>query len=130
KPLIPKPERMVLRDPQPRSPYDPKQRRLMLVALAMLLVALGFVLYRNRDFWFPVDEAESEQVEGVPTQPATANPLPGSTVAKASTPASKSTRRNATSKPETKPSTQSPAPPLPVSATATTSRTILPPLEV
>jgi len=128
KPLIPESERMVLRDPQPRSPYDPKQRRLMLVALAMLLVALGFVLYRNRDFWFPDDEADSEQVESVPGQPATAGPLPATTVAKASTPASKSKRRVATSKPEAKSST--PAPSVPVSATATMSRTVLPPLEV
>jgi TonB family protein len=128
KPLIQKPDRIVLREPQPRSLYDPKQRRLMLVALAMLLVALGFVLYRNRDFWFPDEEADADQVESVPAQPAALNPPAATTVAKSSTPLSKSKRRIAASKPEAK-ATQ-PAASVPVSATATTSRTVLPPLEV
>jgi TonB family protein len=128
KPLIQKPDHIVLRESQPRSPYDPKQRRLMLVALAMLLVALGFVLYRNRDFWFPDEEADSDQVESIPAQPATGNPPVATPVAKSSTPISKSKRRIAASKPEAK-ATQ-PAASVPVSATATTSRTVLPPLEV
>src|SRR5437016_12698386 len=39
--------------PQHNAPkYDAKQRRLMQIALALLVVALGLVLYRNRDFWF------------------------------------------------------------------------------
>jgi TonB family protein len=32
---------------------EPKQRRMMVVALILLLVALGMVLYHDRNFWFP-----------------------------------------------------------------------------
>lgn len=128
KPLIPKPEPIVLREPQPRSPYDPKQRRLMLVALAMLLVALGFVLYRNRDFWFPDEETDAEQVEITPAQPAASQPQPGTITAKSKTPTFRSKRRNAPSKPEAKATPA--ATPAPLTAAATTNRTVLPPLEV
>jgi TonB family protein len=99
----------------------------MLVALAMLLVALGFVLYRNRDFWFPEDEAENDQVESVPAQPVAVNPPTGTTIAKSSTPASKNKKRSANAKPETNPPASASSP---VTATATTNRTVLPPLEV
>ena len=57
--------------------YDAKQRRLMQIALALLLVALGSILYRNRDFWFPDTQvaesdlpAESSPDTAAPTQPA------------------------------------------------------------
>ena len=43
-----------------------KQRRQMLVALALLLAALILVLIKDRDFWFPPDlpaQSESEPVE-------------------------------------------------------------------
>src|ERR1700752_3539041 len=75
------------------SARAPKQRRMMIVALALLIVALGFVLYRDRDFWFP-DTEEADQLEPVPVfktapQPATKLiPLPPATFAtKLATPA-------------------------------------------
>jgi TonB family protein len=45
------------------APNDPKQRRLMLTALALLLVSLGIVLYRDRDFWFPDSDEAADQVQ-------------------------------------------------------------------
>jgi TonB family protein len=39
--------------PGASSAQEPKQRRLMVLALMLLLVSLAFVLYRDRDFWFP-----------------------------------------------------------------------------
>src|SRR5580700_253998 len=67
-------DREVLPRPRRRAPApeDPKQRKLMLGSLCLLLLALGIVLWRNSDFWFPpsqedAQEAESEQpVEGLP----------------------------------------------------------------
>lgn len=40
---------------------EPKQQRLMAVALALLVICLVFVLYRDRDFWFPDTEAIADQ---------------------------------------------------------------------
>ena len=43
---------------------DQRQRRRMVIALVMLLVALGLVLVKDRDFWFPAsDFTESEGVD-------------------------------------------------------------------
>jgi protein TonB len=50
---------------------DPKQRQLMLAALALLMVALCFVLYRDRDFWFP-DAQEAQLEDPAETAPASA----------------------------------------------------------
>ena len=64
-----------------------KQRRQMLIALALLLAALILVLIKDRDFWFPPDlpaQSESEPVEEpspdvkAPAETAsTATPPPG-----------------------------------------------------
>jgi len=125
KSLIPKSEHALRADPLPRPPEDTKQRRLMATALVLLLVALGFVLYRDRDFWFPADqEADLDQPEtvtaSVVTQPAPAVSAP--------VPAAKSRHSHAPAKSTAKaaPSTAS----APVTATATATRTVLPPLEV
>jgi TonB family protein len=133
KPLLPKAEPIVLREPSRPAAYDPKQRRLMVIALGMLLVALGFVLYRNRDFWFPdTQEADSDQpVETTPARTVPAQTTPLGTVAKASSPTSKSKRHDASTKTAAKNAAAAvPAAAAPAGATATTNRTVLPPLEV
>jgi TonB family protein len=133
KPLVPNTERIVVREPHRPVAYDPKQRRLMVVALGMLLVALGFVLYRNRDFWFPDaqdQEAELEQpAQTVPssTAPAQKTALPA--VAKASSPAGKSKLHGPSTKTENAAAPASAAT-IPMGATATADRTVLPSLEV
>ncbi|MBZ5683077.1 MAG: energy transducer TonB [Acidobacteriia bacterium] len=130
KPLVPKTDRIALREPQRQSSYDPKQRRLMLVALGMLLVALGGVLYGNRDFWFPdTQEADLEQpAETMPAQVVPAQAPPVVAVAKASSPVSKSKLHGANTKTET-PKATAPAA-APATASVTANRTVLPPLEV
>ncbi len=58
--------------PAPASPEatktrrEPRQRMAMLVALALLIVALGVVIYRDRDFWFPDTQESEDQLEPVP----------------------------------------------------------------
>src|SRR5579863_4068732 len=49
--------------PAALAPNEPKQRRLMLTALVLLLVSLGIVLYRDRDFWFPDSDEIADQVQ-------------------------------------------------------------------
>ena len=103
---------------------QPRQRRLMLGALLLLLIALAAVLYADRDFWFPDDEATDEQpTQTIPTHPS------GNSDAIATT----TTRRSRTQQPhpsQSNPGSQSEAmastmPPITVS-----ERTVLPPLEV
>ena len=53
-------DRALPEEPQRRASQDPKQRKLMLGSLCLLLLALGIVIWRNSDFWFPdTQEAES-----------------------------------------------------------------------
>lgn len=109
---------------------DRKQRRQMLVALALLLAALILVLVKDRDFWFPAvpsaPQAESEPVE---------NPAPDAKPASETTNTSTPPATAATpSRPKIKPRTPPPATvessPAPALAPVVMSRAVLPPLEV
>jgi periplasmic protein TonB len=66
--LTPKPENLLVSGSRARSPEDFGQRRLMLAALGLLLVALSFVFYRDRDFWFPEGQ-EAELIAPRETAP-------------------------------------------------------------
>ncbi|HVO79242.1 MAG TPA: energy transducer TonB [Terriglobales bacterium] len=101
---------------------EQKQRRLMLVALALLLVALIVVLIKDRQFWFPSSQAAESDVadEGTDTtgdsQPQTsATQIPGSARPKA--------------KRASSPVAATP-PPATAAPAVTASRAVLPPLEV
>ena len=111
--------RGVLRPGTPDS-SEPKQRRLMLLALSLLLIALFSVLYHDRDFWFPdADEAEVQTQEPAPSTNSQAEP---------SKPALALRKNARTVKPKLNASAQTPSgvPPF----VAVSSRTVLPPLEV
>jgi TonB family protein len=134
--LVPKKPHALATAVQARAPYDPKQRRLMVIALGLLLVALGFVLYRDRDFWFP-DTEEADLEQPVQSTPVTTTPsAPPATVAtNAAAPAptlkTKTKHHSAAAKPEAKSSAPAaPASTTPPPITANTNRTVLPPLEV
>jgi periplasmic protein TonB len=103
-----------------------KQRRQMLVALALLLAALILVLIKDRDFWFPPDlpaQSESEPVEE-PSPEVKASSETASTV----TPPQPATHARPKSKPHAPPAAEpSPAPAL---APVVMTRAVLPPLEV
>jgi protein TonB len=71
--LTSKSERSVVYFLRSRVPEDPSQQRLMLTALALLLVALCLVLYRDRNFWFP-DGQETQITEPAETAPAASVP--------------------------------------------------------
>jgi len=124
KTIVPKADRAFLADARKIAPEDPKQRKLMVGSLGLLLLALSIVLWHDRDFWFPeTPEAESEQpvesspvAKAVPVQPPALVPKPAT--------AGKPKRTVA---PEAK-TPAAPTQPPPV-ATAT-ARTVLPPLEV
>ena len=121
-----------------RKPPEERQRRVMLGALTLLLLALGLLLYKDRDFWFPDDAQEADELASPPTavpaseKPATAQPaLVVATAAPKSS--AKKKKEIATSKPQPKedaaPAVNAPAAD-PAASTAATRRTVLPPLEV
>ena len=122
--LVTKTDHSLVGEPSAREQLtanDTRQGRLMVIALTLLLAVLGLAIYANREFWFQdTQEADSNQPADV-SPPATARVQPSLFEAKA-----KPKHRAA---PEAKPATPETASG-PVAATATTNRTVLPPLEV
>jgi TonB family protein len=115
--------------PRPKSPQaSPQQRRTMVVALTLLLVALGFVLYRDRDFWFPdTQDADNQPLENVPAAetPQPQSTQPTSTVTNKKTHDHQQPHKNSVPvAANTAADVDPPTPP------TTITRTILPPLEV
>jgi periplasmic protein TonB len=155
KTLITRGDQDFLPAPVAPSAHAPKQRRMMIVALVLLIVALGFVLYRDRDFWFP-DTEEADQLEPVPVaKPApkpAAQPVAQPSIAvttKAATPAPTLAKKRHVSKPHLKAAgpavaaaapkasptaattaAAASAPPTTSAPPANVTRTVLPPLEV
>jgi TonB family protein len=74
KSLVPKIDRFLPAAPPDGNPEERKQRRMMIIALVLLLVALGFVLYHDRDFWFPETQEAEETPQPQQTLPAATNP--------------------------------------------------------
>jgi TonB family protein len=144
KALVPKDDRVAVAG-LPEA--DPKQRSLMVAALVLLLAGLGVSLYHYRGFWFPdTEEADYDQpaVSTPVTQPTQSAPVAGklnSSAANASpansaasnsrhraVPNGKSTNGKAANATAEKNIVVNAA--APSMATATTTRTVLPPLEV
>jgi protein TonB len=115
-----------------RAPEDPKQRRLMVGSLCLLLLALGIVLWHDRDFWFP-DAPEAESSQPVESSPATEiAPVQPSVPVQQSMAFAKPAKA-ARPKHHVTAAASTPAPSVPSApppAVATTTRTALPPLEV
>ena len=107
------------------SANDTRQRRLMVIALTLLLAVLGLAIYANREFWFQ-DEQEADSNQPAYVSPtATAPVQPSPLQAKAATAAKPKHRAARAAKSATPDATSAS-----VAATATTNRTVLPPLEV
>jgi protein TonB len=107
---------------------DQRQRRRMVIALVMLLVALGLVLVKDRDFWFPVsDLTESEAVDdSTPTDTASDTAASAaSTTATPSVPVSKKRSR-----PLVPPASKSVVAEAPANPVVTAARVARPPLRV
>lgn len=100
---------------------EPKQRRLMVMALTLLLVSLAFVLYRDRDFWFPDAEDTTERPLETPTAFTKAAAPPE---ARPTTVVHKKPHARPAQPATAEPVIEGAAPPL------TVTRTVLPPLEV
>jgi protein TonB len=113
-------------DPRHDPPREPQQRRMMVIALVLLIVALGFVLFRDRDFWFP--DAQDAMDADAPATPTVAADRPvQSGVAKATSPVVASKRTHAVVPQQARHAGSVAASDPPPAAI---QRTVLPPLEV
>jgi protein TonB len=108
---------------------DQRQRRRMVIALVVLLIALGLVLIKDRDFWFPAtDVADSEAVEDSTAEPANEPAATSTGTPVASLPTAPRSKKKGHATPV---AVAKPAPPAVSSAPAVTaSRAVLPPLRV
>jgi protein TonB len=113
-------------DPHHEAQHEPKQRRMMVIALTLLIVALGFVLFRDRDFWFP-DTQDAMDADAPASESATATALAPPGVAKPTSPVvALKHSRTVVAEP-----TKDAAPPAESDPPAAQiQRTVLPPLEV
>src|SRR5580700_4102461 len=134
KTLVPRTNRHLPAGPQSRNSQEAKQRRMMVTALTLLLIALGFVLYRDRDFWFPdTEEAQEGAAEPQPAAPAGTTAQSPSVVAKPHSSThknSRGTQPKASAPPLEARADDAPADVSAPPISATTTRTVLPPLEV
>lgn len=105
------------------------QRRMMLTALALLIVALVVVIYRDRDFWFP-DTDDADDLDPVPATVTIQTQPTAATMSSADTKSvgAKSSAKRHSKEPAATAAIapQNPAGPL----VASNDRTVLPPLEV
>jgi TonB family protein len=130
KTILPRPERTLVAQARldtDRASNDRRQRMLMVGSLCLLLLALGIVLWHDRDFWFPdsAEDADTDQpVESSPVAKAQRDAAP---VAKTA-PAAKTSHKAVHAPPKTETASATPA--SAPSSSPVIARTVLPPLEV
>jgi TonB family protein len=134
-PPQPNPGRRLSSAPSSQRYDEPQQRRLMVIALALLLVALAFILYKDRDFWFPdAREAQERNLQqNIPAAVPAQQAAPATTTEPVIEKKSRSSRKKIRSKAqpavaapqEIAAQSDAPAP-----GATITNRTVLPPLEV
>ncbi len=117
--IIPKNDASFLSPKSSQRTIAPKQQRLMSAALALLLFALGFVLYRDRNFWFPEAQQAQDQAQENSVVASSTSP----------TKSKHASARNKKAHLHEVVATNSEVPEN-SGATATATRTVLPPLEV
>lgn len=123
--FLAKTKRHRLADPHSQRPVEPKQQRMMVIALALLIAALAFALYRDRDFWFPATQEAADQSQDQPQVQSQVQSVPAGVAKPDSLSHKKSHGTKAKAKIDAPPDAPDDSPP-PVIAT----RTVLPPLEV
>jgi len=99
----------------------------MLGSLCLLLLALGIVLWRNSDFWFPASQEDAQEAES--EQPVESSPADKIAPIQAPTANAKHAVA-AKSKHHAAAGAKAPDVPVPPPPPVVTTRTVLPPLEV
>ena len=105
-----------------RVPVDNQQPRRLMLALVLLLVALAGVVVKDRQFWFGVGQSDLDMAETAAASKTPANSASSVATHPRSTPAP--AKKHVPAVQTSTPSQTSDAPPV------TTTRTVLPPLDV
>jgi TonB family protein len=131
KTIVPKPSRPLAAQLRGGREQDRRQRQLMIGSLCILVLALGILLWHDRDFWVPPDDADVDQPAEIPppvkTETAKVTPAPLVVVAPTvKTPHKVAHFRARVSLPSAAPVADSDD----QSGITVTSRTVLPPLDV
>ncbi len=132
KTIVPKTDRTLVPKRRRIGKEDYRQRELMVGSLCLLLLALGIVLWHDRDFWFP-DSPDAEFDQPAESSPvASTAPVQTPTVAAKLAPAAKPLHKTRRAARKTNFASLAAAPTLETTPppVAITSRTVLPPLEV
>ena len=128
--VTPNEDRTLLAETGRQEHQDPKQRKLMIGSLCLLLLALVIVVWANRDFWFP--GAPEEMTEAESEQPAESTPpakvAPVQPTAETAKPAVAKPKHRVAAAAKASAPQAPPAPPAP--GVTTTTRTVLPPVEM
>jgi periplasmic protein TonB len=102
--------------------HQNRQRRRMIYALSLLLVALAVVLVKDRDFWFPPSPPTEVADEEQAAPPSTAHTTPPATEVKPAAPPVRAGKHGAPAAKVAVPQSQT--------TPIVTNRTALPPLQV
>ncbi|MGB8732561.1 MAG: energy transducer TonB [Candidatus Sulfotelmatobacter sp.] len=126
KTIVPKTDRTLVPKRRRIGKEDYRQRELMVGSLCLLLLALGIVLWHDRDFWFP-DSPDAEF-----DQPAESSPVASTAPVQTPTVPAKPLHKTRRAARKTNFASLAAAPTLETTPppVAITSRTVLPPLEV
>jgi TonB family protein len=123
---------------RPRGKFTSGQTIRLMIALSLLLVALGVVVLRDQDFWFGTDETSesSAGTESVPdsavapVKTAQANPAPAATTPTHSVTDSSSSHKDAAKAASANAASGNPTSSSPASPVVAANRVVLPPLDV
>ncbi len=122
---------------RPRSSFESRQPRRLLMALVLLVVALGVLLFRDRDFWFGdgelLDASAASTHAAKPVARTPEGAQPASSPAKSATPAINPQPSKTTTAPaaKAKPAkAQTPGAQPANTPNVAAVRTVLPPLDV
>ena len=132
--IVPKADHALLAEVRNRASEDPKQRKLMVGSLCLLLLALSIVLWHDRDFWFPDTSEDTDSDQLVESSPAVEVAPAKSSVAPTTTAKAAQSKhqvaKQQVAKQQTGSVAQASAPLALPPPAVVTSRTVLPPLEV
>jgi TonB family protein len=131
---------------RPKAGGVPTQPRRLQMALVLLLVALGIVLVKDRDFWFSSDEAFAPETAGSENVPNPNSAAAPAKTAQAPVAQAATGKKHLAPKTSTAPTVTAPAPAVtatpavtapvpqeaanPDSPVVATKRTVLPPLDI
>ena len=111
-----------------RMGAEQRQRRRMLIALGLLVIALGVLLFKDREFYFSSNQSDSDSVESSPTTVTPESAMAATAAPASATAPATATTAPADTTPAPAPSTTAPADTTPAPAPSMTAPAATKPL--